>query len=421
MHYPSSPVSSPPHSARHVLILGGGELGQELAVAAQRLGLRVSVAAHYEGSPASRFAHDTHLLDMTHEQSLLGLITELRPDLIVPEIEAISLEALQRAEDMLDVQIVPSARAVAICMDREKLRELAIKTLSLPTAITHIVSDEEAILEILEKSQKDHFLKPLHSSSGHGQSHLSARATPAQVHHAVCSARGNARRPSGQRDEDGTSPREAFLLEEKIDFTQEITLLTILTHGREVLFCEPIAHVQRDGDYRLSWQPMPSPSHLIERWPTLLARMQEMATRLVLELGGAGIFGVEFFLAHDREIYFSEASPRPHDTGFVTQCTQDRDEFELHLLAALGMLDCAPRLLSPGASAALTSNLDSEKPAHRFGDVSTLRQSGVSLRLFQKPAAHVGRRMGIVLASAPEIEQAKAHVLAVQSCFEVIG
>ena len=420
MHH--DPSTAPrARGTHHALILGGGELGQELAIAAQRLGLHVSVAAHYEASPASRFAHDVHILDISCESELLALISTIRPDLIIPEIEAISLEALLHAEEHFGVQVVPSARAVAICMDRKKLRLLASSTLSFPTSVTHFVRDEDSILNLLAASSKDHFLKPLHSSSGRGQSHLPARATPTQVHLAVRGARGDARRPARTTPDALERPQlEEMLLEERIDFMEEVTLLTILTAEGEVFFCDPIAHTQHQGDYRLSWQPVQHHPALDARWETILEQMQEMASRLVRELGGAGLFGVEFFLTARGEVYFSEASPRPHDTGFVTQCTQDRDEFELHLLAALGLLTSAPRRLSPGASAALTSNLNSEKPAPHFATSDPLRQSGVSLRLFQKPTAHVGRRMGVALASAPDVEQAKARVLAVQSSFQII-
>ena len=359
-----------------ILLLGSGELGKEFAIAAQRLGQTVVACDKYAGAPAMQVADAAEVFDMLDGDALAAAVAKHRPDIIVPEIEAIRTERLYEFE-RAGVQVVPSARAVNFTMNRKAIRDLAAKELGLKTARYFYAASLGELREAAAKIGFPCVVKPLMSSSGKGQSLV---CTPDELEHAWeygCSgSRGDIRE---------------LIIEEFIPFDSEITLLTVTQQNGPTLFCPPIGHVQKGGDYRESFQPAPiSPEHLAEA--------PAMAAKVTQALTGAGPWGVEFFLSHDKGVYFSELSPRPHDTGMVTLAgTQNLNEFELHCRAVLGLPIPRITLEHTGASAVILSPIASrEQPRYR-GEEKVCREENTDLRIFGKPSTKLNRRMGVVV------------------------
>lgn len=375
-------------NATRILLLGSGELGKEIAIAAQRLGVEVVAVDRYANAPAHPVAHRAHVIDMTDPKALRALIEKERPHIIVPEIEAIATAALVEIESAGLATVVPTARAAQLTMNREGIRRLAAEELKLPTS-SYAFASSYAELEAAVDGGIGYpcFIKPVMSSSGKGQSRVDSLD---QLEKAWVYAASTGRVKSTR-----------VIVEGMIDFDYEITLLTVRAldeGGRiETHYCDPIGHAQVKGDYVESWQPQPMSDKV-------LARAKEIAATVTGALGGRGIFGVELFVRGE-EVWFSEVSPRPHDTGMVTMVTQAQSEFELHVRAILG-LPVGTRLRRPGASAVIYGGVEAE--AIRFENVDqALRVPESQLRLFGKPVAHERRRMGVALANANDIETAR--------------
>ena len=379
-----------PHATR-VLLLGSGELGKEVALELQRLGVEVIAADRYADAPAMQVAHRSHVLDMLDGAAIRALIAQERPHLVVPEIEAIHTETLVELElelerefsvQGLQTRIIPTARAARLTMDREGIRRLAAETLGLPTSAYRFVDTLEEYRDAVATIGLPCVVKPVMSSSGHGQSLVrTADDIDAAWDHAQTGGRAGAGR---------------VIVEGFIDFDYEITLLTV-RHAGGTDFCEPIGHLQRDGDYRESWQPQPMATRA-------LALAQGVARSITDELDGWGVFGVELFVKGD-EVWFSEVSPRPHDTGLVTLVSQDLSEFALHARAILGLPIPVIRQLGPSASTAL---LAQGHGVPVFGNVDgALQAPDTTLRLFGKPRVEGHRRVGVTLARGADIESAR--------------
>ncbi|HSQ09444.1 MAG TPA: formate-dependent phosphoribosylglycinamide formyltransferase [Burkholderiaceae bacterium] len=383
------PLGTPcSHAATRVLLLGAGELGKEVLIALQRLGVETIAVDRYAGAPGHQVAHRAHVVDMTNAAELLALIESERPHIVVPEIEAIATAALGEVEKSGLARVVPTARAVQLTMNREGIRRLAAETLQLPTSPYRFASTFEETTAAAREVGFPCIIKPVMSSSGKGQSRVNAAdELPAAWEYAN----------AGGRVALGRVIVEGF-----IDFDYEITLLTVRALGRdgriETAFCEPIGHLQVAGDYVESWQPHPMS-------PVALATARDYAQRITDDLGGTGIFGVELFVKADR-VWFSEVSPRPHDTGMVTMATQGQNEFELHARAILGLpIDASLR--NPGASAVIYGG--HETKALVFDGVDdALSLPGVDVRLFGKPESFIKRRMGVALARAGTVDEARA-------------
>jgi phosphoribosylglycinamide formyltransferase 2 len=377
-------------TALRVMLLGAGELGKEVIIALQRLGVEVIAVDRYENAPGHQVAHRAHVIQMTDGAELRKLIRHEMPHLIVPEIEAIATDTLAEIEAEGLCEVIPTARAVQLTMNREGIRRLAAEELGLPTS-PYRFADSLAELQAAIDSGIGYpcIVKPVMSSSGKGQSLLRG---PADVEKAWDYA------ASGGRVNQGRVIVEGF-----IDFEYEITLLTVraCTAGGVVQtsFCEPIGHIQVAGDYVESWQPQPMT-------PAALARAQEIAAAVTGNLGGRGIFGVELFVNGDM-VWFSEVSPRPHDTGLVTLCSQRFSEFELHARAILG-LPVDTSLREPGASAVIYGGMEETGIAFA-GVAEALAVPRSDLRLFGKPEAFVRRRMGVAVANGDDIDQARAR------------
>jgi phosphoribosylglycinamide formyltransferase 2 len=375
-------------SATRVMLLGSGELGKEVIIALQRLGVETIAVDRYANAPGHQVAHRGHVIDMTDGAALRALIEQERPHLVVPEIEAIATDMLVEIEREKLAEVIPTARAAQLTMNREGIRRLAAETLKLPTSPYQFADS----LPELQKAINDGIgypclVKPVMSSSGKGQSLVK---TPEDVmkawHHAQSAGRVKQAR---------------VIVEGFIDFDYEITQLTVRAAGAsghiETFFCEPIGHVQVQGDYVESWQPQPMSS-------TALAKARDIAHKVTADLGGRGIFGVELFVKGD-EVWFSEVSPRPHDTGMVTLCSQAQNEFELHARAILG-LPVDTRLRAPGASAVIYGGVDAVGVMYaHVGQALLVPQS--DLRLFGKPESYLKRRMGVALANGGDIAQAR--------------
>jgi phosphoribosylglycinamide formyltransferase 2 len=369
-------------SATRLLMLGAGELGKEVVIEAQRLGVEVVAADRYPHAPAMQVAHRSHVLNMLDPQALRDLVLKEQPSLIVPEIEAIATTALLDLERE-GFRVIPTARAARLTMDREGIRRLAAEELHLATSPYRFADDEQAYREAVAALGFPCVVKPVMSSSGKGQSVVSSAA---DVQHAWDYAQQGGRAGAGR-----------IIVEGFIRFDYEITLLTV-RHAGGTSFCAPIGHLQVDGDYRESWQPQPMSA-------AALAESQRIALAITDALGGAGIFGVELFVRGD-EVWFSEVSPRPHDTGLVTLISQDLSEFALHVRAILGLPVPAIRQLGPSASCAIL--LDGESSDIRFHSVErALAETDTQLRLFGKPEVRGRRRMGVSLATAPDIAAAR--------------
>ncbi|WP_026349717.1 formate-dependent phosphoribosylglycinamide formyltransferase [Bordetella sp. FB-8] len=396
------PVLGTPLSpcATRVMLLGSGELGKEVIIALQRLGTEVIAVDRYADAPGHQVAHRAHVVSMTDVQALRRIIEAERPHVIVPEIEAIATDLLVELEAQGQVRVTPTARAAQLTMNREGIRRLAAETLGLPTSPYKFVdSEQELRAAIREGIGFPCVIKPVMSSSGKGQSVIRDET-------GIAAAWRYAQ--EGGRVGGGRAIVEGF-----IDFEYEITLLTVRARAAsgqiETRFCEPIGHRQVDGDYVESWQPQPMA-------PAALARSHEIALAVTAQLGGLGVFGVELFVAGDR-VWFSEVSPRPHDTGMVTLISQVQNEFELHARALLG-LPVDTSLRQPGASSVIYGGVDARGVS--FHNVAqALAEPGTDVRLFGKPESFVKRRMGVGLATAPDVEQARARALRVSSAVRV--
>jgi phosphoribosylglycinamide formyltransferase 2 len=376
-------------SATKVMLLGSGELGKEVAIELQRLGVEVIAVDRYEGAPAQQVAHRAHVIAMTDPDALRAVILEERPHLVVPEIEAIATDALAAIEAEGLAVVIPTARAAQLTMNREGIRRLAAEELGLPTSAFAFADSREALAAAAAQVGYPCFVKPVMSSSGKGQSYVE---TPDAIDAAWAYAL------SGGRVE---QPR--VIVEARIDFDFEITLLTVRARGAdgaiETRFCAPIGHRQVKGDYVESWQPQPMS-------PAALAAAQAIALKVTSALGGQGLFGVELFVRGD-QVWFSEVSPRPHDTGLVTLVTQALSEFALHARAILGLpVDTALR--EPGASAVIYGGIEGRGIAFE-GVEAALAVPTAELRLFGKPESFERRRMGVALARGATIDEARSR------------
>ena len=374
--------------ALRIMLLGSGELGKEVAIAAQRLGVEVIAVDRYANAPAHQVAHRAHVIDMTDATALRRLVELERPRYIVPEIEAIATDVLVAIESAGLAEVIPTARAARLTMNREGIRRLAAEELGLTTSPYAFASRYEELQSAIDGGiGYPCIIKPVMSSSGKGQS----RVDGPEGLRAAWDYAGSGARVSGTR----------VIVEGVIDFEYEITLLTVRSLGEdgkiETNFCDPIGHRQERGDYVESWQPHP----MGER---ALAKSKDIAERVTNALGGRGLFGVELFVKGD-DIWFSEVSPRPHDTGMVTMITQAQNEFELHLRAILG-LPVGTRMRRAGASAVIYAGVDADAVVYEGVD-EALRVPETSLRLFGKPVAYQRRRMGVALAAADNIEIAR--------------
>ena len=371
-------------AAVKVMLLGSGELGKEVVIELQRLGVETIAVDRYPNAPASQVAHRAHVIDMTDARALRALVEQERPHFLVPEIEALATAELVAIEEAGLCTVIPTARAAHITMNRERIRVLAAEELKLPTSPYAFASSLAELQAAADKIGFPCFVKPVMSSSGKGQSRLKSAADVG---------------PAWERALSAGRVREArVILEGEVKFDFEITQLTVRaadgTH-----FCEPIGHVQKDGDYVESWQPQPMSDAAQEK-------SRDIAKKVTDALGGRGIFGVELFVKGD-EVWFSEVSPRPHDTGLVTLVSQLQSEFALHARAILG-LAVSTAMAAPGASAVIYGGV--EAGAMLFDGVEeALKVPGTELRLFGKPESFMKRRMGVALARAGDIAQARIH------------
>ena len=376
-------------NATRVMLLGSGELGKEVIIALQRLGVETIAVDRYPNAPGHQVAHRAHVINMADGAQLRALIELEKPDLIVPEIEAIATDMLEQIEQEGLARVIPTARAARLTMHREGIRRLAAETLGLPTSPYRFADSLEEMRASIEHIGYPCIIKPVMSSSGKGQSKVD---TPAEVAAAWDYA------ASGSRVNQGR-----VIVEGLIRFDYEITQLTVRALGAdgnvETHFCEPIGHVQVQGDYVESWQPQAMPS-------LALQRSREIAKAVTDNLGGLGLFGVELFVKGD-EVWFSEVSPRPHDTGMVTMCSQVQSEFTIHARAILGLpVDVSPR--APGASAVIYGQHEAAGIAFKNVDAA-LRVPHSDIRLFGKPESFARRRMGVALATGSDTDEARAR------------
>jgi phosphoribosylglycinamide formyltransferase 2 len=373
--------------ATRVMLLGAGELGKEVIIALQRLGVEVIAVDRYPNAPGHQVAHRMHVINMTDSDALRALIERERPHLVVPEIEAIATDILVEIEREGLAEVIPTARAALLTMNREGIRRLAAEELKLPTSRYAFAESADELRMAAGSIGFPCVIKPVMSSSGKGQSvaKTEVELVPAWDY-ALRGTRVN---------------RGKVIVESFIPFDYEITLLTVRAVGEsggvETFFCEPVGHVQVKGDYVESWQPQPMSD-------TALRRAQKIAAAVTGNLGGRGIFGVELFIRDD-DVWFSEVSPRPHDTGLVTLISQVQSEFELHARAILG-LPVDTSLRKPGASAVIYGGLE-EKGIAFEGVDAALRVPGSDLRLFGKPESFLKRRMGVALAAGHDVAQAR--------------
>lgn len=367
-----------------ILLLGSGELGREVALEAARLGVEVVAADRYDDAPAMRVTPHRRVLDMTDPVALRALVEEVRPDLIVPELEALATQELLALEAE-GFRVVPTARATRLTMDREGIRQLAAEELGLPTSPYRFATTEQEFLTAVEQVGRPCVVKPVISSSGKGQSTIDVDGDAMA---AWAYARANAR----VKD-------QSVIVEGFVEFAYEVTLLTV-RHAGGVTVCPPVGHLQVDGDYRESWQPHPMNE-------VALARGMEIATKVVHALGGYGLFGVELFVTAHDEVLFSEVSPRPHDTGMVTMVSQPVSEFGLHVRAILGLPVRADdvAVARPSASAVVLGTATGV-PSYS-GLEQALAGQTVQLRVFGKPTSHPGRRLAVSLAQGDTVEQAR--------------
>jgi phosphoribosylglycinamide formyltransferase 2 len=370
--------------AKKLLLLGSGELGKEVVLEAQRLGVETVAVDRYDDAPAMQVAHRSYVVDMLDGQKLRALIERERPDLIVPEIEAIATDELVKLEAE-GWRVIPTAAASRLTMDREGIRRLAAETLELPTARYAFADSLEELEHAVKLIGTPCVIKPIMSSSGKGQS--------------VCKSPADVQTCWTTAIEGGRAKKTRVIVEEFIRFESEITLLTVRSVSG-TCFCQPIGHVQKDGDYIESWQPHPMSSAQLEQ-------AQEIARKVTEALGGFGLYGVELFLCRDG-VLFSEVSPRPHDTGMVTMVTQDLSEFALHVRAVLGLPIPGIRLLGPGASHTLKA-WEESREYQIAGVEQALAVPATQVRIFGKPETKKGRRMAVALSAADTVEEARSR------------
>jgi phosphoribosylglycinamide formyltransferase 2 len=377
-------------TAVKVMLLGSGELGKEVAIELQRLGCEVIAVDRYPDAPAMQVAHRSHVIAMTDARALRALVEAERPHLIVPEIEAIATDELAAIEAAGLAMVIPTARAAQLTMNREGIRRLAAEDLDLPTSVYAFASSEAELAAGAQTVGFPCFVKPVMSSSGKGQSYVEGPdGIAAAWRYAL---------------EGGRVERPRVIVEGRVDFDFEITQLTVRSLKDDEIvtsFCAPIGHRQVKGDYVESWQPQAMSA-------AALARSREIAAKVTDALGGRGLFGVELFVKGD-EVWFSEVSPRPHDTGLVTLATQWQSEFALHARAILG-LPVDVSLREPGASAVIYGGLEARGIAFE-GVAEALAVPGADLRLFGKPESFTRRRMGVALARAETVEEARARAV----------
>lgn len=368
-------------TATKVLFCGSGELGKEVVIELQRFGVEVIAVDRYENAPAMQVAHRSYVIDMLDAQALRGVVEQEKPDYIVPEIEAIATAELVALESE-GYQVIPSARAVNLTMNREGIRRLAAEELEIATSPYKFASSYEAYRQAIEEIGLPCVVKPIMSSSGKGQSTVK---TEDDIDAAWTYSQEGGRTGAG-----------TIIIEGFVDFDYEITLLTV-RHAGHTSFCAPIGHVQKNGDYQQSWQPQAMSDNALKA-------AQDIAHRVTENLGGNGIFGVELFVKGD-EVLFSEVSPRPHDTGLVTLVSQDLSEFALHARAILGLPIPQIKQLGPAASSVIL--VEGSSSQLRFGNLQdAMSDVDVQLRLFGKPEVQGQRRMGVALALADSIESA---------------
>jgi phosphoribosylglycinamide formyltransferase 2 len=371
-----------------IMLLGSGELGKEVVIEAQRLGIETIAVDSYNNAPAQLVANKSYTINMKNENEILDVIRREKPTYILPEVEAINIQALFAAEKE-GFHVIPNADAVNKTMNRKNIREFAAVELGLPTSKYEFVSTFEALKKAANTIGFPCVIKPVMSSSGHGQSIAKSADDLEKSWELAKEARGDA---------------SELIVEEFITFDYEITMLTA-RNGKDTVFCEPIGHIQQDGDYIFSWQPM-NMSEIAKQ------RSQDVAKKVTDGLGGRGIFGVELFVKGD-DVYFSEVSPRPHDTGMVTMITQSASEFALHVRAVLGLpLDYID--YGAGASAAYKASADTFNPSIDIYDCSFTKDS--IIRVFGKPQSHVGRRMAVALTF-----DKNSSDIALQKAKEIIG
>jgi len=395
------PVWGTPLSAvaQRVMLLGSGELGKEVVIALQRFGVEVIAVDRYPNAPGQQVAHHAEVVNMTDPDALRAVIEKYRPHVIVPEIEAIATDVLVELESKGQVRVTPTARAAQLTMNREGIRRLAAQTLGLQTSPYRFADTEAEMTEAVKALGFPCVVKPIMSSSGKGQSVLrSQEDLTAAWQYAQTAGRVGAGR---------------VIVEGWVEFDYEITLLTVRSRdnsgGVQTSFCDPIGHLQVSGDYVESWQPHPMPG-------VALQKARTMAKAVTDNLGGFGIFGVELFVKGE-QVWFSEVSPRPHDTGLVTLVTQGQSEFELHARALLG-LPTDVTLRSPGASRVIYGGVDAKAVIFEGMD-KALAVPGSDLRLFGKPESFVKRRLGVGLAFADSLEQARERARSVASAITV--
>ena len=373
-------------SATRVMLLGAGELGKEIIIAFQRLGVEVIAVDRYQNAPGHQVAHRSYVIDMTNAEELQRVVSKEKPHYIIPEIEAINTQALEKIESE-DVVIVPSVKAIQLTMNREGIRKLAAEILNLPTSPYAFAENYDELKEAINNIGLPCFIKPTMSSSGKGQSRITDENEIKKAwDYAAIAGRVN---------------KGMVIVEGQIDFDYEITLLTVRAksiNGKiETFFCEPIGHRQENGDYVESWQPQLMSKEALEV-------SKDIATKITSSLGGLGLFGVELFVKKDK-VWFSEVSPRPHDTGMVTMATQTQSEFELHAKSILG-LPVNVDLEKQGASAVIYGKHDAKTIIFE-GIEKALALPGIDIRLFGKPQSFKKRRMGVVLSTFKNVDEAR--------------
>ena len=392
----STPIGTPfKEGARRVLLCGSGELGKEVVIELQRYGVEVIAVDAYENAPAMQVADRAHVISMLDGDALRGVIEKEQPDMVVPEVEAIATDVLAAIEAEGKVEIIPTACATQLTMNREGIRRLAAEELGLRTSPYEFAATREEYLAAIEKIGMPCVVKPIMSSSGKGQSTVKSEADiDASWEYAQAGGRAGAGK---------------VIVEGFVDFDYEITQLTV-RHVDGTSFCDPIGHIQIDGDYRESWQPQSMSD-------TALENARDCAKKITDALGGRGIFGVELFIKGD-EVYFSEVSPRPHDTGMVTMIAQDLSQFALHARAILGLP--IPNILQHGPSASAVILVEGESEQVSFGNLNeALAQPDTQLRLFGKPQVKGKRRMGVAIARGQSIDEARQKAKAAAAAVEV--
>lgn len=368
---------------KKAMLLGSGELGKEVAIELVRLGVEVVACDRYKGAPAMQIAQKSRTFNMLDGEALRSAIEEERPDHIIPEVEAIATPTLVELEKE-GFNVTPTANAARLTMNREGIRRLAAETLGVPTSPYRFASTEEEFKEAIKEVGIPCVVKPIMSSSGHGQSTVKSEADIDRAWHIS--------------QEGGRAGAGRVIVEGFVDFDYEITLLTV-RNVAGTQFCEPVGHIQQDGDYRYSWQPQAMA-------PVAIEKAQEIAKKVTDALGGYGIFGVEMFIKGD-DVIFSEVSPRPHDTGMVTMISQNMSEFALHARALMGLPIPAIRFYGPSASKAIVVEGDSNRVEFENVD-KVLEEPGVDIRIFGKPEVKGHRRMGVILATADSVAEAIA-------------